>query len=179
MEVGQFTYGHDRITVRSWGEGTKLKIGNFCSIAQCQVLLGGNHRIDWITTFPFGHIYQDQLVSTPIPQHPVSNGDVIIGNDVWIGENSMIMSGITIGHGAVIAANSHVVKNVDPYTIVGGNPAREIKKRFDNQTIDLLLELQWWYLPLESIQKIYLLLCSQPTVQLLESLIQEKAAGKL
>ena len=98
---------------------------------------------------------------------------------MWIGENSMIMSGITIGHGAVIAANSHVVKNVDPYTIVGGNPAREIKKRFDNQTIDLLLELQWWYLPLESIQKIYLLLCSQPTVQLLESLIQEKAAGKL
>jgi tetrahydrodipicolinate N-succinyltransferase len=103
------------------------------------VFLGGNHRVDWISTYPF----EKQIGS---------NGDVNVGNDVWIGHGVTIMSGINIGDGAVIAANSHVVRNVEPYSMVGGNPAKLIKYRFDKTIIDCLLELQWWDLS-EDIKK--------------------------
>ena len=92
--------------------------------------------------------------------HPKSNGDVIIGNDVWIGHESTIMSGVKIGDGAVIAANSVVVKDVEPYTIVGGNPAKVIKKRFSDDIINNLLELKWWDWSNEKINENLNILCS-------------------
>lgn len=145
--TGKHTYGIENITVKSWGEGAHLFIGSFCSIAGRQtIFLGGNHRTDWATTFPFGHIFQDIFPAGAINGHghPATKGDVVIENDVWIGHNSTIMSGIRVGSGSVIAANSVVVKEVAPYTIVGGNPAREIKLRFPQSTIDQLLQIQWW-----------------------------------
>lgn len=161
MDVGKHTYGTQHLSISSWGEGSKLKIGSFCSIgANIKIILGGNHRIDWVTTYPFGHVNNNKFNKFNGFGHPKSNGDIIIGNDVWIGTNATIMSGVIIGDGAVIANNSHVVKNVDPYCVVGGNPAKLIKKRFDDNTIDKLLELKWWDMEDEEINNITPLLCS-------------------
>lgn len=144
MQKGKYTYG-DPI-IHSWGEGSKLKIGNFCSIASnCNVFLGGNHRTDWVTTYPFGHICKKKFDNFDGSGHPSTKGDVIIGNDVWIGANVTIMSGVHISDGAVIANNSHVVKNVDAYSIVGGNPAKLIKNRFTDSQIEQLLNIKWWF----------------------------------
>jgi acetyltransferase-like isoleucine patch superfamily enzyme len=146
--IGRFTYGDP--LVLEWGEGTTLTVGSFCSIsANVTILLGGNHRSDWITTFPFNVIFEE---FKQIEGHPSSNGDVIIGNDVWIALNTLILSGITIGDGAIIAANSVVTKDVEAYAIVGGNPAKKIKNRFDDKTIEDLLKIQWWNWELEKIK---------------------------
>ena len=106
-----------------------------------------------------------------IQGHPVTKGDVIIGNDVWIGSGATIMSGVHIGDGAVIGANSCVVKNVSAYEIVGGNPSRHIKMRFDDETINLLLNLHWWDLSLNEIKSMVHDLSSKPTHELLKKLI--------
>jgi acetyltransferase-like isoleucine patch superfamily enzyme len=141
--VGKWTYGHEGI--RIIGNQSKLKIGNFCSIAEgCVIFLGAYHRSDWNTSFPFGHIYQHVFNNFDGQGHPKSNGDVIIGNDVWIGKNVTIMSGVNIGDGAILAANSHIVKDVLPYSIVGGNPAKFIKWRFDEERRKKLIEMKWW-----------------------------------
>jgi acetyltransferase-like isoleucine patch superfamily enzyme len=127
------------------GEKTRLTIGRFCSIGgNVKIYVGRNHRTDRITTDPFGFINLDIFNSDVNPGHPKTNGDVTIGNDVWIGSNVVIMSEVTICDGAIIANNSHVVRNVDPYSIVGGNPARLIKFRFNEANIKKRLELKWW-----------------------------------
>jgi len=163
ITFGAFTYGAEKISVTSFGEGANLNIGKFCSIADgVAVFLGGNHRSDWVTTYPFGHICEDVFGSNSYNGHPSTKGDVTIGNDVWIGSGVSIMSGITIGNGAVIGAMSHVVSDVGDYEVVGGNPAKHIKYRFDRETIDNLLELKWWDLPTEKIKSIVGLLCSKP-----------------
>ena len=128
--TGCHSYGMHGIQIKSWGEGTHLYVGSYCSLgANLKVYLGGNHRTDWITTFPFGHMHNDTFPGGRYhaAEHPVSNGHVIIESDVWIGESTSIMSGIRVGSGSVIAANSAVVKDVDPYSVVGGNPAGLIK----------------------------------------------------
>lgn len=157
--VGAFTYGAQHIQV-AFGGQAQLHIGKFCSIATgCTVFLGGNHRTDWITTYPFAHIHQD-VFPCQNPGHPATRGDVIIGNAVWIGSRVTIMSGVKIGDGAVIAANSHVVKDVPPYSIVGGNPARVIKYIFPPETIDKLIAYAWWDKSVEEINRIIPILCS-------------------
>jgi len=162
-EIGKYTYGHDNITILGGRtEGTKLIIGKFCSIADnITIFLGDNHNTNWFSTYPFGHIHDN--IFTKLNRnngHPSSKGNVVIGNDVWIGSNATIMSGITIGDGAVIAAKSVVTKNVPPYTIVGGNPAKEIRKRFSDDIINKLLELKWWDKSDEEINNISDVLCS-------------------
>ncbi len=170
MNVGKYTYGHNNISVLSWGEGSKLEIGSFCSIAaNVKVYLGGNHRVDWITTYPFGHINQGLFNKFDGKGHPKTNGDVIIGNDVWIGSDVTIMSGVRIGDGAVLANNSHVVKDVEPYSIVGGNPAKLIKYRFDKDVIEKLLEIKWWDLSDNKINELSPLLCSENIQDFLNS----------
>lgn len=157
---GKYTYGTPNI--HSWNEGTKLVVGNFCSIASnCNIYLGGNHRTDWVTTYPFGHIHKNIFNNFNGIGHPSTNGDVNIGNDVWIGSNVTIMSGVTIGDGAVLAANSHIFKNVEPYSLVGGNPAKLIKYRFTNEQIKKLLEIKWWYWNDDKINKYTSLLCNE------------------
>ena len=171
MEIGEFTYGHEGLSVESYGSENRLIIGKYCSIARdVKIFIGGNHRTDWISTYPFGHINQDLLGAEMFPGHPSSNGDVVIGNDVWIGSGSTIMSGITIGSGAVIAANSHVVKDVPNYAIVGGNPAKVIKDRFPKDIIATLMEIKWWEQPVSTVLLIRHLLCSTLTTQTLEEI---------
>jgi len=178
IHVGRFTYGVENISIREWGEGAALKIGAFCSIAtSITIFLGGNHRVDWMTTFPFGHIFQEELGGGDIFGHPATKGDVIIGNDVWIGHGSTIMSGITIGSGAVIAANSTVVKDVMPYEVVGGNPAKLIANRFSDEIINLLLQLAWWNLPVEVIKELTGKLSAAPSIEVLKDLIRQSKAG--
>jgi acetyltransferase-like isoleucine patch superfamily enzyme len=145
-EIGEYSYGLPNVL--SWGEGKKLFVGKFVSFAGgITIFLGGNHRPDWVTTYPFSAINDTWPEAAGIEGHPQSKGDVIIKNDVWIGEGSVIMSGVTIGDGAVIAAHSVVTKNVPSYAIVGGNPARIIRYRFDVEIIKRLLKVSWWDWP--------------------------------
>lgn len=141
-EIGRGTYGNPQIY--AWGEGATFKIGAFCSIAPgVKIFLGGEHRIDWVTTYPFNMMWKNAQQFTG---HPKTKGDVIVGNDVWIGSEAVIMSGVQIGDGAVVGARAVVTKDIEPYAIYAGNPARLIKKRFDDTTIESLLELAWWHL---------------------------------
>jgi acetyltransferase-like isoleucine patch superfamily enzyme len=144
MSRGKYTYGNPIVYTMAGQTTQQLYVGNFCSIGNnVSIYLDGNHNTNRVTTYPFGHIHKHVFESDG-GGHPTSNGDVRIGNDVWIGNNTTIMSGIIIGDGAVIANNSHVVKNVEPYSIVGGNPARVIKYRFDAHQIAELLNIKWW-----------------------------------
>jgi chloramphenicol O-acetyltransferase type B len=141
--VGRGTYGEP--TVAHWDEPATLKIGSFCSIAGgVTIFIGGNHRVDWITTYPFPEFRDNAKTITGFR---VTKGDVIIGNDVWIGSSATILSGVHIGNGAVIAACSVVTKNVPPYGIVAGNPAKLIRFRFMAGEIALLEKLAWWNWP--------------------------------
>lgn len=161
VEVGIFTYGFDNIKLYKWDNKTKLKIGKFCSIAEnCKIYLGGNHRTDWYTTYPFGHIY-NHVFDYKGTGHPASKGDVVIGNDVWIAANVTIMSGVTIGNGAVIANDSHVVKDVQSYAIYGGNPCKFIRYRFPQEVSDFLNATKWWDLEERKIEKLIPVLCSR------------------
>ena len=161
MSVGKHSYGTQNIRLRYADSARKLKIGNFCSVAEnITIYLGGNHNSDWVTTYPFGHINQHIFNTFNGEGHPATKGDVIIGNDVWIAANVTIMSGVTIGDGAVIANNSHVVKNVEPYSLVGGNPAKLIKYRFTPEQIEKLLEIKWWEWDDEKINTFLPLLCN-------------------
>lgn len=126
--------------------GDKLIIGKFCAIASGVefIMNGANHQLNSVTTYPFYIMGNGWEKVVPKPGDLPYKGDTIIGNDVWIGQNSVIMPGVKIGNGVVIAANSVVVKDVEDYTIIGGNPATLIKKRFDEELINLLLEIKWW-----------------------------------
>ena len=134
--------------------GDKLIIGKFCAIASDVkfIMNGGNHLTKAISTYPFSIFGHGWAHAMDGKKHPYK-GDTKIGNDVWIGYNSIIMPGITIGDGAIIASNSTVVKDVAPYTIVSGNPAKEIKKRFSKNVIEKLLKIKWWDWNIEKITK--------------------------
>mgnify|MGYP001250008780 CR=1 FL=1 len=145
--IGRGSYGE--LTVSDFGDGGRLFMGAYCSTARgSKVLLGGGHRTDWVTTYPFCVL---EPALSDVTGHPVTRGDVVIGNDVWIGTDAMILSGVTIGDGAVIMARAVVTRDVAPYAIVGGMPARETGKRFDDATIARLLALRWWDWPHERI----------------------------
>jgi virginiamycin A acetyltransferase len=174
MLVGKYTYGECNINKHWESEGAKIIIGNFCSIAQnVNIWLGGCHNHFRVTTYPFGHINKDIFNSYNGPNsHPLikqGGHDVTIGNDVWIGANVTIMPGIKIGDGAVIANNSHVVKNVEPYSIVGGNPAKLIRHRFSPEQIEKLLKLKWWYWDDEKINTYLHLLCNNNIDEFIET----------
>jgi len=159
-EVGDYAYGVP--TVIDYGNSkTRLVIGNFCSIASSvRILLAGEHNLTWISTWAF-HVLPDNWPDdSRVVGESTGKGDVIIGNDVWIGEYATILSGVNIGDGAVIGACAVVASDVRPYAVVVGNPAREIRRRFDDETIQTLLEINWWDWPLERIKKQRALLCS-------------------
>lgn len=168
MEIGAFSYGSPEVR---WQDYANLKIGKFCSIASnVKIYLGGNHHVNWCSTYPFGHTDYTEFHGHKNHNHPTTKGDVIIGNDVWIADNVTIMSGVIIGDGAVIANNSHVVRDVWPYSIVGGNPAKLIRFRFEQEQISKLLKLKWWNLPTEQINDLVPLLCSHNIDELINKL---------
>lgn len=159
--VGDYTYYDDFEDVHNFERnvryhfdftGDKLIIGKFCMIASGVkfIMNGANHLTDSLSAYPFAIFGKGWEKSMEGKSYPVK-GDTVIGNDVWIGYNATLMPGINIGDGAIIATNSTVVKDVEPYTVVGGNPAREIKKRFPKETIEKLLKLKWWDWSLEKI----------------------------
>lgn len=158
--IGDYTYGNPKVLFGK--SGAHLTIGKFCSISVgVEIFLGGNHRIDWISTYPFNSLPKYFPEGKNIKGHPATNGDVTIGNDVWIGKNVTIMSGVTIGDGVVIAANAVVVKDIGDYEIWGGNPARFIKKRFDAPTIEKLKAEKWWDWDIDKIKNNIEKLCSK------------------
>lgn len=127
--------------------GNQLKIGKFCSIACGAKFLftSANHAMNSLSTYPFPIFFEEWGLDVKnITDAWDNKGDIIIGNDVWIGYEAVILSGITIGDGAIIGTRAVVTKDVPPYTIVGGVPAKPIRKRFDDVTITKLLELKWW-----------------------------------
>ena len=170
FEVGDFTYGTP--IIRWWGEKARLKIGRFCSIGSgVNLYLGGNHRTDWITTYPFPASPINQLwpEAADIKGHPATKGDIEIGNDVWLGNECVILSGVNIGDGAVVGGRSVVTKDIPPYTIVGGNPSKELSRRFSSEEIRMLLDLQWWYWDIPKIKNNLHTLCSGKIKELWEN----------
>jgi virginiamycin A acetyltransferase len=159
--VGDYTYYDDFEDVHNFEKnvkyhfdfvGDKLIIGKFCQIASgvTFIMNGANHLQDAVSTFPFA-IFGDDWADAMSGKSYPSKGDTIIGNDVWIGFDSTIMPGVSIGDGAIIGSKSVVTRNVEPYTVVGGNPAWEIRKRFSDEKIEELLRLKWWNWPVEKV----------------------------
>jgi virginiamycin A acetyltransferase len=161
--IGDYTYYDDFEDVANFEKnvkyhfdfiGDQLIIGKFCMIASdvTFIMNGANHLTQSISSYPFtifGHDWTKAMEGKSYP----NKGNTIVGNDVWIGYNATILPGITIGDGAIIAANTTVSKNVPPYSIVGGNPSKIIKKRFSDEKIETLLELKWWDWDIEKITK--------------------------
>ena len=140
----------------------KLIIGSFSSIGTgAAFIMAGNqgHRSEWISTFPFFFMNEEPAFAGATNGYQPA-GDTVIGNDVWIGAEAIFMPGVRVGDGAVIASRAVVTKAVEPYTIVGGNPAKPIRKRFSEADIAKLLEMQWWTWPLEQLKTALPLLCS-------------------
>ncbi|GJQ61373.1 MAG: Vat family streptogramin A O-acetyltransferase [Melioribacteraceae bacterium] len=160
--VGDYTYYDDFEDVHNFEKnvkyhfdfiGDKLIIGKFCMIASgvTFIMNGANHKNDGITAYPFYIFGEDWADSAPVAGELPYKGDTEVGNDVWIGTEATIMPGVKIGDGAIIASKSVVSKDVEPYTVVGGNPAKIIRKRFSQEKIDELLELEWWNWSIEKI----------------------------
>lgn len=185
--VGDYTYYDDPVdpttfernnVLFNWPEfGDKLIIGKFCAIASGTKFIMGpaNHRTSSISTYPFAVFGGAWAESIPphLEQLP-RKGDIVIDNDVWIGRECVIMPGVTIGDGAIVAAYSVVVKDIEPYTVVGGNPAKAIKKRFDNELTGLLLQLRWWDFTAEKLAEFLPVLCDgnlSATRQIIENML--------
>ena len=164
--VGDFTYIADsefesHVTHHYDFIGDKLIIGKFCQIAAGVefVMNGANHQINAVSTFPF-YTLEGWKMNPPAASDMPFKGDTVIGNDVWIGQNATILPGVHIGDGAIIGANSVVGSDVEPYTIVVGNPAEVIRYRFDEELTELLLEFKWWDKPTEEINELIPILTS-------------------
>ena len=164
IEIGDFTYysGEDFescVTHHYEFYGDKLIIGKFCQIAAgIEFIMNGvNHKMNSVSTFPF-YILEHWEQNVPDLSEMPCKGNTVVGNDVWIGQNATILPGVHIGDGAIIGASTVVGSNVDPYTIVVGNPAKPLRKRFDDELIELLQKFKWWDKPASEIQKLIPLL---------------------
>ena len=176
--VGDFTYIADaeferHVTHHYEWLGDKLVIGKFCQIAAGVefVMNGANHQMNAVSTYPF-YTLEGWGMKPPSIEDLPFKGDTIIGNDVWIGQNAVIMPGVHIGDGAIIGANSVVGSDVAPYTIVVGNPARTLRKRFDDELIDLMLRFKWWDKSVEEINDLIQLLTDSDLQKVKQELIR-------
>ncbi|HHJ4328213.1 TPA: CatB-related O-acetyltransferase [Klebsiella pneumoniae] len=154
--IGVGSYGMP--IVHDWNEGSTLSIGSYCSMADnVQIFLGGHHRIDWVSSYPFPAYLEE---AAHIEAFGGTRGDVTIGSDVWLCSNCTILSGVNVGHGAVIASGAVVSRDVPAYSVVAGNPARHIRWRFDEETRLELLKSAWWDWPEQEIRQVVNKLCS-------------------
>ena len=174
--VGDFSYIADsdfesHVTHHYEWLGDKLIIGKFCQIAAGVefVMNGANHQMNSVSTFPF-YTLAGWDMAPPATEDLPLKGDTVIGNDVWIGQNAVILPGVHIGDGAIIGANSVVGSNVEPYTIVAGDPAKVLRKRFDDELISLLLAFRWWDKSIEEINSLIPLLTSSDIEKVRETL---------
>lgn len=156
ISVGRYTYGNPKVMI--WAECERVEVGSFCSIAESVTIFGGGeHNHHWVTTYPLRIALNDPMANKD--GHPATKGVTRIGHDVWIGYGATIMSGVKIGDGAVIGAESVVTQNVPPYAIYAGNPAILKKMRFNPESINHLQQIQWWQWPIEKIRENLDLLC--------------------
>lgn len=135
--------------------GDKLVIGKFCALARGVkfIMNGANHKLTGFSTYPFGIFGQGWEAAVPAPGDLPSRGDTVVGNDVWIGYDALVMPGVKIGNGAIVAARSVVVKDIPAYAVVGGNPAQVIKTRFPPETVAALERIAWWDWPVEKVTR--------------------------
>lgn len=171
IHIGDYTYFDDRrhgpenfeaynVLYNYDFSKVKLVIGKFCAIAaETRFIMTGDHKLDAISTYPFPIFQQGWETVYDVANLPVK-GDIIVGNDVWFGYDSLIKNGVTIGDGAIIAARAVVVKDVPPYAVVAGNPAKVVKFRFDDATIARLLNIAWWNWDIQKINSNLSLICS-------------------
>lgn len=166
---GKYSFGvgsYGLPKVHDWNDGASLSIGSYCSIAMnVQIFLGGQHHSEWASTYPFSAMLPDVK---DIPQASFSRGDVVIGNDVWLCSGCMVLSGVTIGDGAIVGAGAVVTRDVEPYSIVAGNPAQHVRWRFDESTRAALHDMAWWSWPPDEIARVAPVLCSTNIDALLE-----------
>lgn len=182
IEIGDFTYYDDLEDPFNFEKnvlyhfdfiGDKLIIGKFCAIGSGAkfVMNGGNHETKPVSTYPFaifGQGWERITAGVDLREKYPSKGDTVIGHDVWIGYEALLMPGVHVGHGAVIATRAVVTQDVPPYAVVAGNPATVVKMRFSEEQIEQLLKIAWWDWPLEKISQ-YLHLINSPDIQALEA----------
>lgn len=168
LRVGPYSYGDYRVVYYDGDPPMGVEIGAYTSIATgVQLMIGGNHAPHWASTYPFRASFQ---LETPADEEYVnsqSRGPINIGSDVWIGREAMILSGVTVGHGAVIGARAVVSRDVRPYAVVVGSPAREVRRRFTDAQVQALLEIEWWTWPNEELLRIVPLLNGAPVDDLI------------
>ena len=176
--VGDFTYIADsefgsHVTHHYDFNGDRLVIGKFCQIAAGVefVMNGANHQMNAVSTFPF-YTLEGWEQAPPTQADLPIKGDTVVGNDVWIGQNATILPGVHIGDGAIIGANSVVGSDISPYTIAVGNPARPIRKRFDDELIEIMEKLKWWDKSIEEINDLIPLLTSSDLKKVKEELLK-------
>lgn len=168
IEIGDYSFYHDFDNPLDFEKkcvlyhypyvnNDRLIIGKFCSIACGAKFLfnGANHTLKSLSTYPFPVFAEEWELQNPITQAWENKGNIVVGNDVWIGFEAVIMAGVTIGDGAIIGSRAVVTKDVEPYSIVGGVPAKLIRKRFSEEQIKKLLEMKWWNLPEEKIREMF------------------------
>lgn len=165
--LGRGSYASDPDIVAGLGDlDHKVIVGSYTSIAaEVTFLIGGEHHPEWVSTFPFRIAYG--LPGQCEDGQPMSRGPITLGNDVWLGRGVTVLSGVTIGDGAIVGARSLVTKDVEPYAVVGGVPARVIRKRFEDHHIEALLATRWWDWPEEEILSVTDILCSKDVDALL------------
>lgn len=181
--VGDFTYISDtdfesHVTHHYDFYGDRLIIGKFCQIAGGVnfIMNGVNHQMNAVSTYPF-YILEGWDQEVPALERMPLKGDTVVENDVWIGQNATILPGVHIGNGAIIGANSVVGSDVPPYTIVAGNPARFVRKRFDDELIGLMQRLEWWNLPVEKINNLIPVL-SNPDLEVARETLKTLLSGR-
>jgi virginiamycin A acetyltransferase len=155
IEIGEYTYADDPDGVHDFERqvlylfpfiGDRLVIGRYCAIARGVkfIMNGANHRLSGFSTYPFHLFGRGWAGVTPLPEELPYKGDTVVGHDVWLGYEALVMPGVRIGHGAIVAAHAVVASDVPPYAIAGGNPARVLKMRFEAPTVERLLRIAWW-----------------------------------
>lgn len=150
VEVGEYTYGLQRECFIAYypDDHVRIRIGKYCSFGNGVRFVFGEHRTDTVTTFPL----RSMCFNRPLQADALSKGDILVGHDVWVGVGAMILSGVKIGNGAIVAAGAVVAKDVPPYSIVAGVPARAIRMRLPERQIAALEKIQWWNWPIEKVE---------------------------
>lgn len=150
LHVGRHTYGRFHVAYYEGDPPNEVRVGSYTSIARgVEFIIGGNHHPEWVSQYPFRISFG--LPGAFADGQPASRGPITVGSDVWIGRKATVLSGVSIGDGAVVGAGAVVAKDIRPYAIAVGNPAREIKRRFADDDVERLLQIRWWDWPEEEI----------------------------
>lgn len=143
IDLGDYSYAHRNALVKCWSKPCVVRTGKYCSIASCKFVYDGNHNTRYASTFPFLELGHSKVA----PANAMLKDEPMVGHDVWIADDAVVYSGVVVGNGAIVAGQAVVTKDVPPYAIVAGNPAKVVRYRFSNKIIERLQKVQWWHLP--------------------------------